>query len=508
MPQPSLAEYYHERTKYTPENVSRPGKRLDFDHQPVPFKEYASADRIDLAAYLPDDDRLRSDTELASWRLTLHANERPLAELSHLLYFTNGVTAMIPHGDDSFYMRAAPSAGGLYPTEIYVAVRHHPVVPDGLYNYQVRDHSLVRFWARDPWAGLTDACFEHPALEQADLAVIVTGVFFRSAWRYEDRAYRRVMLDTGHVLGNLAMVAPCVGRHAYPIGGFTDDALNELLFLARGEEEAIAVVALLPASEQAEGPTALPSPRHPRREVPEGERLQAVHEAGKLTSERPAAPPTPEEAPAEKFAIAFGEELRGLPFAWNGLLAPTIARRRSTRGFTGEPLTRDELATLLEFTYRPDLMPAEACHEWNPRYFAPHLLQTFVAVNQVEGLDPGCYHYTPARRELRQIRFTGLKDEVRYLALGQDLAGQAGAVVFHTADLPRAVEAYGDRAYRYLHLDAGHLGQRLNLAAIRMGLGVSGIGGFFDDQVNELLGIPEREAVLYLTTLGRPRRGS
>ncbi|MFN3428693.1 MAG: nitroreductase family protein, partial [Candidatus Sericytochromatia bacterium] len=71
---------------------------------------------------------------------------------------------------------------------------------------------------------------------------------------------------------------------------------------------------------------------------------------------------------------------------------------------------------------------------------------------------------------------------------------------------PRAVAAYGDRAYRYLHLDAGHLGQRLNLAAIRMGLGVSGIGGFFDDQVNELLGIPEREAVLYITTLGRPRR--
>jgi SagB-type dehydrogenase family enzyme len=79
-------------------------------------------------------------------------------------------------------------------------------------------------------------------------------------------------------------------------------------------------------------------------------------------------------------------------------------------------------------------------------------------------------------------------------------------VVIHTADLPRAVARYGDRAYRYLHLDAGHLGQRLNVAAIRLGLGVSGIGGFFDDQVNDMLGIPEREAVVYLTTLGRPER--
>jgi SagB-type dehydrogenase family enzyme len=79
-------------------------------------------------------------------------------------------------------------------------------------------------------------------------------------------------------------------------------------------------------------------------------------------------------------------------------------------------------------------------------------------------------------------------------------------VVFHTADLKAAIAAYGDRAYRYLHLDAGHLGQRLNLAAIHLGLGVSGIGGFFDDQVNQVLSIPDEEAVLYITTLGRPRR--
>jgi SagB-type dehydrogenase family enzyme len=89
--------------------------------------------------------------------------------------------------------------------------------------------------------------------------------------------------------------------------------------------------------------------------------------------------------------------------------------------------------------------------------------------------------------------------------LGQDLGRDAAAVVFHTADLKKAVAQCGDRAYRYLHMDAGHLGQRLNLAAIHLDLGVSGIGGFFDDQVNEVLGIPTDEAVLYITTLGRPK---
>jgi SagB-type dehydrogenase family enzyme len=77
-------------------------------------------------------------------------------------------------------------------------------------------------------------------------------------------------------------------------------------------------------------------------------------------------------------------------------------------------------------------------------------------------------------------------------------------VIFHTADLGQAIARYGDRAYRYLHLDAGHLGQRLNLAAVAIGLGASGIAGFFDDHVNEVLGIPPAEAVLYLTTIGQP----
>jgi SagB-type dehydrogenase family enzyme len=85
--------------------------------------------------------------------------------------------------------------------------------------------------------------------------------------------------------------------------------------------------------------------------------------------------------------------------------------------------------------------------------------------------------------------------------LGRD----AAAVIFHTADLKKAVDKYGDRVYRYLHLDAGHLGQRLNLAAIHLNLGVSGVGGFFDNQVNDILGIPIDEAVVYITTLGRPR---
>ncbi len=130
-------------------------------------------------------------------------------------------------------------------------------------------------------------------------------------------------------------------------------------------------------------------------------------------------------------------------------------------------------------------------------------METFIAVTRVRNLEEGCYYYAVAEHELRQIRFKNFQEQLHFLCLNQDLGRDAAVVIFHTANLERAIARYGERAYRYLHMDAGHLGQRINLAATALGLGVSGIGGFFDDQVNDLLGIPPEEAVLYITTVGK-----
>jgi SagB-type dehydrogenase family enzyme len=185
-------------------------------------------------------------------------------------------------------------------------------------------------------------------------------------------------------------------------------------------------------------------------------------------------------------------------------LEDTILRRRSTRNYTGGNLNFSQLKTLLDFTYQPQHY-VECGLDERPDYFDLGLIQSFIAVSGVDGLEDGCYYYSPQLQELRQIRFKNFRRELHYLCLGQDLGRDAAAVIFHTADLSQAIQQYGDRAYRYLHLDAGHLGQRINLVATRLGIGVSGIAGFFDDQVNEVLGIPPDEAVLYITTLGQPQ---
>lgn len=502
--QPTIAEFYHEHTKYSPEGLASHRPHIDWAHPPLPYKLYTSGQQVDLAQYLPFAELDRPDDVQEEWE-GLTYEERSQAELSHLLYFTNGVTAVMPYPEREFLMRAAPSAGGLYPTEVYVATRGYAGLPDGLYNYQVRQHELIAFWQGDVFSRLRRIAFDHPAIEASDLVMILSGVFFRSSWRYQDRAYRRILLDTGHVWGNAAMMAPVFGREAIPIGGFHDDDLEDLLFMERQVESGLLLVALpfskhvTPAMRDA---PALASEVHREfRHAPEGERLWELHDASRVRVKSP--PQALPNSTTTRPAFGFAELLAAEPIDWDDALGDTIVLRRSTRAYSGRAISRDQLAQMLDFAYRPEDHP-DARIATPPHLLAPELLQTYVAVNAVENLDPGCYHYDPERRELRQVRFTDLAKEVEYLCLGQDLGGKAAAVVFHTTNLPRSVNRYGERSYRYVHLDAGHLGERLNIAAMRLGLGASGIGGFFDDRVNDLLGIPPEEATVYITTLGHP----
>jgi SagB-type dehydrogenase family enzyme len=412
------------------------------------------------------------------------------------------------------YLRSAPSAGGLYPAEVYLISRGTEFLPAGLYSYQGQSHSLLLFWESDVWTNLQSACFWNPVLENTDIAVVTSAIFYRSAWRYEDRAYRRIFLDTGHLLGNIELSASINDYRAHLIGGFNDIQMNELLYLDSEKESVMTVIPLadllnirqnLPPST-----TALPSTTttlYPK--IAEGELLNSLHRATIIaTDEKIEATVTPSNWEDKyNFPFCLKVSVTSRPVNWGEDLIDlesTMLKRRSTRAYSGASLSLDELRALLHFTYQPQDY-ADQNLDPNPDYFDLDLLETFIAVSAVTGLEEGCYYYAPKAQELRQIRFKNFRQELHYLCLGQDLGRDAAAVVFHTADLSKAVAKYGDRVYRYLHADAGHLGQRLNLAAIHLGLGVSGIGGFFDDQVNEVLGIPSDEAVIYITTLGRPK---
>lgn len=512
----SIAQHYHERTKYDPETLSQKAQQLDWSKQPIPFKDYKIGTAFDLKPYLVQNpsEPPKDETE-KTWR-----------RLSRLLFCSYGLTVkMLTMNGEPIYLRAAPSAGGLYPAEVYLISRGTPLLPAGLYSYQPKTHSLLQFWSNEVWSTLQDACFWHPVLDNTQLAVVTTAVFYRSAWRYQDRAYRRIFLDTGHLLGNIELAAAINDFRPHLIGGFVDSAVNQLLYLDTEQEGAIAVIGLADLLDVQQNlplmPTVLPSGTqtdYPK--IADGELLQQLHHATQITADQETgylkastlklSESGAEEQPAEdkyNFPFCLKVSTKVQPIFWGDSLSgleTTILKRRSTRAYTGIDLTLDELKAMLDFTYQPQHY-FEQNLDRTPDYFDDSLIETFIAVSGVEGLEEGCYYYAPKAEELRQIRFKNFRQELHFLCLGQNLGRDAAVVLFHTADLQKAVATYGDRAYRYLHMDAGHLGQRLNLAAIYLGLGVSGIAGFFDDSVNEVLGIPTDEAVLYITTLGRPR---
>ncbi|HAT12881.1 MAG TPA: SagB-type dehydrogenase domain-containing protein [Microcoleaceae bacterium UBA11344] len=505
---PSIAQHYHERTKYDPETIAAKSKQLDWAEQPAPFKEYKIGASFNLKPYLKDASQESEADEDARW----------WHRLSNFLLCSYGLTAKVSTMDGSpLYLRSAPSAGGLYPAEVYLVSRGTQL-PAGLYNYQSRTHSLIHFWDSHVWPALQTACFDSPVLENTQLAIVVTTVFFRSSWRYEDRAYRRIFLDTGHLLSNIELAAALNDYRPHLIGGFADEAINQLLYIDSEQEGAICVVALADLLDIEQNlpkfRTALPgntTTDYPK--LSDGQLLGYLHKATQIDSDTSGSDGWKideiEGQLEDKYNFPFCTKVStvtpSIPWGVNlENLENTILKRRSTRSYTGASLSLGELLVLLDFTYQPHHYTDQGL-DGSPDYFDLSLIETFLAVSGVNGLEAGCYYYAPKAQELRQIRFKNFRRELHYLCLGQELGRDAGVLLFHTADLKKAVGKYGDRVYRYLHMDAGHLGQRLNLAAIQLRLGVSGIAGFFDDKVNEVLGIPADEAVVYITTLGRPR---
>ena len=132
-------------------------------------------------------------------------------------------------------------------------------------------------------------------------------------------------------------------------------------------------------------------------------------------------------------------------------------------------------------------------------------IQLYLYAHRVEGLWPGVYRFWQEQAELEQIKSGDQRVAAAGLSLGQNLAGNACVAFSMIGDLERAVRMHGDRGYRYVHFEAGGIGHRLYLAAEAVGLGATGIGAFYDDEVHRYLDLtPERGQVVYHFAIGYP----
>jgi SagB-type dehydrogenase family enzyme len=199
---------------------------VERDRQPLKFRTYAGAPRVALPrrAY----DLPVTLGEVLATRKSIRAYQlRPLqlATLGGLLYASYGVRGYRDVDGRWFGERSVPSGGGLYPLELYVAAQAVENLPDGIYHYDAKEHQLE----------LRHMTIGQEMIREANLVVMISGIFQRTMWKYGQRGYRFVLFEAGHLGQNLYLVAAALGLGPVAIGGFFDDEVHHLARLPDDE---------------------------------------------------------------------------------------------------------------------------------------------------------------------------------------------------------------------------------------------------------------------------------
>jgi SagB-type dehydrogenase family enzyme len=219
-------------------------------------------------------------------------------------------------------------------------------------------------------------------------------------------------------------------------------------------------------------------------------RIEQIHAATKLFAETTISPDPPKPN-------ARGEIKLPAPISASSSFGEVVRTRRSALDFRGgdESMSVAQLATLLAGTGKPLFAD----------FATQRFVQLYLYVHRVEGLAPGAYRYWPEHEELENIKPGDQRLVAAALSLGQDLAGNACVAFSMIGDFESATRIFGDRGYRYVHFEAGAIGQRMYLAAEARGLRATGIGAFFDEEVHKYLGLaPEQGQVVYHFAVGHP----
>ena len=475
---------------------------LDWETKPLPFKVYPALEQVRLPTDLPG---LTVDTFAALTPGDPRA--RParldLEGLGALLFFSAGVTRVKTYpGGAKVHFRAAPSTGALYQTEVYVIAGAVEGLEAGVYHFSPGDFSLRRLRAGD-FRGAVALAAADDAVAAQPASVILSAIYWRNTWKYQARGYRHLFWDAGTLLAQLLAAARALDLPARLVTGFVDAQLNGLLGLDAEKEGALVVVPVGAAGPAAAAPPVI-TPLAPEviplspREV-DYPVLRDAYDNSSLTSESEAADwgqvLNYDISPVPSRASVVIQDLTPLPgpLAVAGRsLAETITRRGSTREFSGEAIGVEALSSALYHATRG--YPADV---------PVGLVDLYVNVHAVTGLDPGAYAYDRAAHALVRLRAGDVRETSAFLCLEQALGGTSSATVFFLADLARLLERWGNRGYRLANLEAGLTGGRLYLGAYAQRFGASGLT-FYDRAVVDFFSphAAGKDAI-FVTALGR-----
>lgn len=229
----NIGEDFHEKTKITLLQTLKQIIRIK--SPPSPYKTYPDAPKIRLppTTYkgLPVEEAIRKRRSIRTY------SKQPLklSHLSSLLFSAQGITGKY-YGT---YLRASPSAGALYPIEIYVVVGNVEKLKPGIYHYNVLEHSLELLKEGDFRKKLRQAGLNQEMLEDAAVTFILTAIWERVTYKYDERGRRYAYMESGHISQNIYLQATSLGLGSVCVGAFFDDEVHKLLEIDGKKESVI-----------------------------------------------------------------------------------------------------------------------------------------------------------------------------------------------------------------------------------------------------------------------------
>ncbi len=235
----NVGDEFQTETKYS-RNKNLGGK-LDWTNKPETYKTYPTNKTIQLPNPLQKATPTFSEV-LQKRKSTRSFSTQPLSkvDLAFLIWAATG----IQRAEHGYEFRTAPSAGALYPIETYIATNNIQDIEKGIYHYNIKNHLLEEITLGNFGEKIAHAALDQEMCADAAVVFIWTSIFRRSKWKYQQRAYRYIYLDAGHIAQNLALASASITCGSCQVGAFFDDEVNSILGIDGIEESTICLSAV------------------------------------------------------------------------------------------------------------------------------------------------------------------------------------------------------------------------------------------------------------------------
>lgn len=418
---------YHLQTKHSYMSIRTNAHYMDWNNQPQVFKIY------------PDT--------------YVKTKLNHTIENHKFIHFIAGLTAKKTYPGVEYYLRVNPSAGALYPNEIYFQVRDEEGLENGIYHYENSTSSLTLLQSIQE-DGIEPYLNIHQ--KQKGFIFLISSPYYRSSWKYKNRAFRYCLLDSGHLLGSLE-ASTYLFKDTYTIQyDFDKLSLNKMFGFDEQEFFLGAYLLTTPTKEKVtpfkmQLPFINPTGTYEPNELIMDAYKNTVNTVTKQSNQ---------QHPTFNFHKSVFED--------------AILKRRSIREFYQKSIKKEEFLSVMGILNQPI---TSDCDE---------KVDIYCVINRVQGMKLGLYKNGVYLKE------GDFKDKAGYLCLEQILGKESAVTFFLTST---------DKNYQALYQKAGIIGHRLYLASSYLNLGCTGIGAYYDDEVVEFLELKDT-MVLYALAIG------